>query len=138
MLDSRPPSKDKVIADTGWGVKPDDQPANAAEAEGVRTFRYDPSLPDVIRTILRTQRRNFNAADRVRVAPGKTTILDLNGDPFVVEGLSYGDENMVELLTHLGAAVSPDSLRAIDRNDTNIREYRLTRAWAWGAERSGG
>src|SRR5439155_13689500 len=58
--------RDRVIADSGWGIKPDDQPANAAEAraEHARThYAYRPDEPDVIRKILRAQRKGFNTAN---------------------------------------------------------------------------
>src|SRR5688500_17460663 len=86
-------NRDRVIADTGWGIKPDDQPSNTREAgdRACPTYRYDPAEPDVIRKILLAQRRGFNTANRARVEPGRTTILDINGDPVVIEGLTYGD-----------------------------------------------
>ena len=63
------PDRDRVIADTGWGIKPDDQPSNTAEAgpQASRAYRYDPAEPDVVRRILLAQRRGFNTANRVRV-----------------------------------------------------------------------
>lgn len=128
--------RDRVMADTGWGIKPDDQPANAAEArDGARTFVYDASEPDVVRHILLAQRRGFNTASRVRVEPGRTTIFDINRDAFVIEGLSFGDENLTHLLQRLGAAFNPQEIRSTAPDAGTIREFWLTRAWAWGAER---
>jgi hypothetical protein len=134
------PARDRVIADSGWGIKPDDQPANAADAgpDAARFYRYDASEPDVVRKILRAQRKGFNTANRVRIEPGRTVILDINKDAFTVEGLSYGDANLIELLQHLGAAFSPPELAKLTRDEQATREYPLSRAWAWGAERSGG
>ena len=42
--------KDRVIADSGWGIKPDDQPANAADAgqHACRVYPYNPSEPDAV------------------------------------------------------------------------------------------
>ena len=138
------PQRDRVIVDSGWGIKPDDQPANAAEAKGAaRSWRYDPNTPDVVRQILLAQRRGFNTANRVRIesgggaAGGRTVIIDINKDEFAVEGLSFGDENLVALLQALGAAFNPQELRRIDPNAKVVREYPLSRAWAWGSERSG-
>ena len=133
-------ARDRVIADTGWGIKPDDQPANASEAHPntPRVYRYDASEPDVVRKILRAQRKGFNTANRVLIEPGRTLILDINKDTFTVEGLSYGDPNLIELLQHLGAAFSPPDLSKLTREEKSAREYPLSRAWAWGAERSGG
>ena len=68
----------------------------------------------------------------------RTLILDINKDAFTVEGLSYGDPNLIELLQHLGAAFSPPDLSKLTRDERGSREYPLSRAWAWGAERSGG
>ena len=134
-----PHKRDKVIADTGWGVKPDDQPSNRGEsAAPVDSVQYDPKQPEVIRTILRMQRRSFNMANKVRIEPGKTTIIDINGDPFVVHGLSYGDPNLIDLLMDLGAAFDPVQLRELNAGYAEKREYPLGRVWAWGAERSGG
>ena len=61
--------RDRKIVDTGWGIKPDDQPSNTAEAGDAvqRSYRYDPTEPDVIRRILLAQRRGFNTANRVRI-----------------------------------------------------------------------
>jgi hypothetical protein len=127
------------MADSGWGIKPDDQPANAAEAGdgAVRSYRYDLREPDIVRRILLVQRRAFNVANRVRIEAGRTIILDINGDEFTVEGLSYGDENLVELLQRLGAAFSAGELRQLGPGETATREFALGRVWAWGAERSG-
>jgi hypothetical protein len=134
------PKPERVIVDSGWGIKPDDQPSNTAEAGdgALRTYRYDAAEPDVIRRILLAQRRGFNTANRVRIEPGRTLILDINGDPFVVQGLSYGDENLIVLLERLGAAFNPQHVRSLGAGETMTREFALTRAWAWGAERSGG
>ena len=131
--------RDRVIADSGWGIKPDDQPANASEAgqAACRVYRYDPKEPDVVRKILVAQRRGFNMANRVRIEPGKTIILDINKDEFVVEGLSYGDENLILVLENLGAAFSPQELRRLSPGESTTREFGLGRVWAWGAERSG-
>src|SRR5690348_6825447 len=99
-------NRDRVIADSGWGIKPDDQPANVSEAgAGAQPlYRYDPSDPDVVKKILRAQRRSFNTANRVRIEPGRTIIYDINKDGFVIQGLSYGDDNLIEILQGLGAA----------------------------------
>ena len=143
------PDRDRVIADSGWGIKPDDQPANAAEAKGaVRTFQYDPSAPDIVRQILLAQRRGFNTANRVRIESngaagqegqrGRTIIIDINKDEFIVEGLTFGDENLIALLQSLGAAFNPQELRQLSPAHDLTREFSLSRAWAWGAERSGG
>ncbi|MBI4580067.1 MAG: hypothetical protein HY718_10220 [Planctomycetes bacterium] len=129
--------RDRVIVDTGWGVKPDDQPANAAEARDdvCRVYRYDPSEPDVVRRMLRAQRQGFNTANRVRVESGRTSIFDINGDAFVIEGLTFGDEKLVALLQSLGAAFSPQEFRRLSPDEPVPREFALSRAWAWGAER---
>ena len=131
--------KDRVIADSGWGIKPDDQPANVDEAGKARVngCQYDPHDPEVVRTILQLQRRSFNSANKVLVEPGKVTIVDLNGDPFVVHGLSYGDNNLVELLKTLGASFNPQLLLDLPADFDGVREYALSRATAWGAERTG-
>jgi hypothetical protein len=132
--------RDKKIVDTGWGIKPDDQPSNRREVahHAPAAYRYDPSEPDVIRKVLRAQRRGFNTANRVRIEPGRLIIYDINKDPFIVEGLSYGDENLIAILKDLGAAFDPVALAALGRDETTPREFALSRAWAWGAERSGG
>src|SRR5438552_2676643 len=98
--------RDRKIVDSGWGIKPDDQPANKDEAgkDALRGYRYDPAEPDVIRNILRAQRRGFNLANRVRVEPGRTVIIDINKDEFAIDGMSYGDAKLIELLSNLGAA----------------------------------
>jgi hypothetical protein len=132
-------NRDRKIVDSGWGIKPDDQPANAAQpgAAGVRVYPYDPNEPLAVRKILQTQRKSFNTANSVRIEPGRTIILDINKDEFIVDGLTYGDDNLIELLKHLGAAFSPPDLAKLTRDEKAIREYPLSRVWAWGAERTG-
>src|SRR5213078_3798894 len=102
-------NRDKRIADSGWGIKPDDQPANAGEAaeRAAKSYVYDPAEPDVVRKMLLAQRRGFNTANRVRVERGRTIIFDINGDGFVIEGLSFGDENLIAMLEALGAGFNP-------------------------------
>ncbi|MAE63010.1 MAG: hypothetical protein CMJ18_01955 [Phycisphaeraceae bacterium] len=135
---SDPNSKDRVIADSGWGIKPDDQPANADDTDSAsRRFVYEPGIEGVIKAILKAQRQRFNAANSVRIEPGRTTILDINGDAFTVEGLSYGDPNLIELLKALGASFNPRQVRKLGPDYKETREYDLSRAWAWGAERTG-
>jgi len=140
--DSPQPSRDRVLADTGWGVKPDDQPANAADAgpSATNTFLYNAHKDeaDVVRRILLAQRKGFNAANSIRVERDATVIVDINGDGFRVLGLSFGDERLIELLDRLGAAFSPPELRKLRADTDAPRTYALSRAWAWGAERSGG
>jgi hypothetical protein len=140
--DGNPSKRDRVLADTGWGIKPDDQPANAAEAgaDATNVYRYDTARnePDVVRRILLAQRKGFNTANGVRVERDATIIIDINGDGFRVHGLTFGDENLVDLLQRLGAAFSPPELRKLLAETDTPREFALSRAWAWGAERSGG
>ena len=142
MMTNEPPNeqgrRDKVIADSGWGIKPDDQPANTGEAGGAqKSIQYDPQQPDVVKTILRLQRQGFNTATKVRIEPGRTTIIDLNGDAFVVVGLSFGGDHLMELLKTLGASFDPRALEQLGPDFEGVREYGLTRTWAWGAERTG-
>ncbi len=134
----RPKNKDKVISDSGWGIKPDDQPANAGAtgAEG-RQYHYDPQEEDAVRKILRQMRLGFNTPDRILVEPGKTTIYDLNGDGFEVHGLSFSSKHLVELLQNVGAGFDPQQLRGLPKDYDGVREYTATRSWAWGAERTG-
>jgi hypothetical protein len=138
--DGNPSSRDRVLADTGWGIKPDDQPANAAEAapDASRSYTYDPAEPEVVRRILRAQRKAFNTANAVRVERNATVIIDINGDEFPVHGLTFGEENLIDLLERLGAAFSPPELRKLRADTDTPRTFTLSRAWAWGAERSGG
>src|SRR5438128_55478 len=140
MSNEPDPFRDRVIADTNWGIKPDDQPANAAEAAGraLPTYRYDPDEPDIVRRILLAQRRGFNTANRVRIEPGRTSIIDINKDAFVIEGLSYGDENLIAVLKALGATFDPQEFGRLAPDEAKTREFALTRAWAWGAERPAG
>lgn len=134
-----PHDRDRVLADTGWGVKPDDQPANTHEvAEDVaRSYRYEKGTADAVRTILQLQRRAFNRPSRVVIERGRTTILDLNGDPFVIEGLSYGEPDLVALLRAVGAAFDPAAFSRLSPDHDGVREYAVSRTWAWGAERTG-
>jgi len=139
MTDPHPNKPDKVIANTGWGIKPDDQPANASEAnhDVPKDYHYRPDEPDVIRKILQQQRKGFNTANQVVVQPGSTTIIDINGDRFVIHKLSFGNEHLCELLKALGASFSPVQLGELPADFDGVREYSLTRTWAWGAERTG-
>ena len=139
MSSEKKSNKDKVIADTGWGIKPDDQPSNHGEsAAATDVFVYTENLPDAVAVILRTQRRGFNTAQRVIVEPGMTTIVDINGDHFKIKGLSWGYEHLIEVLTELGAVCDPILLRELPKGFADKREYELHRAWAWGAERTDG
>ena len=130
--------KDRKIVDSGWGIKPDDQPSNTSEAgaDAVRVYRYRADEPDVIRRMLRAQRKGFNTANRVRVEARQTVIIDINKDEFVVEGLGFGDANLFPLLQALGAAFDPQELKQMGALSPP-REFGLSRVWAWGAERTG-
>jgi hypothetical protein len=133
------PDRDRVFVDSGWGIKPDDQPANANDArssDAIRVYRYRADEPDVIRNVLRAQRKGFNTANRARIEPGRTIILDINKDEFVIEGLTFGDANLVPLLQALGAAFDPQALKSLGPASPP-REFDLSRVWAWGAERTG-
>jgi hypothetical protein len=131
--------RDRVFADSGWGIKPDDQPANASEAradDARKVYHYRPDEPDVVRKVLRAQRKGFNTANRVRVEAGRTVIIDINKDEFVVEGLGWGDANLLPLLAALGAACNPQEIKQMTATSPP-REFDLSRVWAWGAERTG-
>lgn len=135
--------RDRVIADTGWGIKPDDQPSNTREAgdDAPRVYHYttppQQQRDEVLRQIMRAQRKAYNTANRVIVSAQRTTILDINNDAFVVEGLGYGDDNLIELLQRIGAAFNAQALRQVPPDSPDTREYNLSRVWAWGAERTG-
>lgn len=127
--------RDKVLADTGWGLTPADQATQKHDANGDPTIVYNPAAPDAVGDVMRGQRRVILHANRVRVEPGRTVIIDINGDVCVVEGLSYGDPNLVVVLNNLGAAFDPRFVGSIPADDTKTREYELSRAWAWGDDR---
>ena len=139
MSEDRPNKKDKVIADSGWGIKPDDQPANADDAgeHAINECQYDATDPDAVKTILRHQRQGFNLANRVVIKPGQVTIYDVNNDSFRIHGLSYGDKNLIELLNVLGVTFDPVKLGSLGTDYNETREYPISRVWAWGAERTG-
>ena len=130
--------KDRKIADSGWGIKPDDQPANTADAGdgAIRVYRYRADEPDAVRRILQAQRRGFNTANRVRVEATRTIIIDINKDEFVIAGLGFGDANLLPLLANLGAACDPKVVEKLDTSSPP-HEFSLSRVWAWGAERTG-
>jgi len=139
MSDDSKHDRDRFFADSGWGIKPDDQPANAADARAehaIDVYPYRPDEPDVIRNILRAQRKGFNTANRARIGGGRTVIIDINKDEFTIEGLSFGDANLVPLLQALGAAFNPQEFKSL-APDSPPREFDLSRVWAWGAERTG-
>lgn len=137
-------NRDRVIADTGWGVKPDDQPANARDAgeEAGRVLHYAredyESDRDAVRLILKAQRRASNIPSRITVTADEVVIYDINGDAFHVRGLGYGDEVLISLLHNAGAAFDPRQLRKVKKSDPDTREYEVHRAWAWGEERPAG
>lgn len=133
-------NRDKVIADSGWGIKPDDQPANADEAAPdakCDTYQYDPADDDGVRKILLAQRRAFNTANKVIIGGGQTRIVDINRDVFVIEGLTFGDPHLIEVLNALGASFNPQNMAKLGTDFDGTREYALGRVSAWGAERSG-
>ena len=102
----------------------------------MKVYRYDRAEADVVRKILRAQRKGFNTANRVRVEGARTVIIDINKDEFVVEGLGFGDANLFPLLQALGAAFDPQELKQMGALSPP-REFGLSRVWAWGAERTG-
>ena len=130
--------KDRKLAETGWGIKPDSQPANRDEVDDLQDrFHYRPDDPGGVDEIVRVQARNFNKARRIIVEPGRTRIIDINKHEFIVEGLSFGQDALIELLGQLGAAFSPPLLRTLDADYTGSREFECTARRAWGADRSG-
>ena len=131
-------SKDRKLAETGWGIKPDSQPANRDEvADPQDRFHYRSEDPGGVDEIVRVQQRNFNKARRIVVEPGRTRIIDINKHEFVVEGLSFGQEALIELLERFGAAFNAPLLRTLDADYTGTREFECTARRAWGADRSG-
>ena len=130
--------KDRKLAETGWGIKPDSQPANRDEVDDPpNRFQYRPDGPGGIDEIVRVQQRNFNKARRIIVEPGRTRIIDINKHEFIVEGVSFGQEALIELLERFGAAFSPPRLRTLGPDFTGSREFECTSRHAWGADRSG-
>ena len=133
-----PDDKDKVITDSGWGIKPDDQPTDSGQTDpGLRQLQYDPGQPDAICHILRQLRRGINTPNRITVEAGRTTFYDINGDAFVIHGLSFGNEHLIEMLRILGMAFDPQHLRDLGDDFDGSCEFSVSRTWAWGAERTG-
>jgi hypothetical protein len=134
----QPVDKDRKLVDTGWGVKPDSQPASAEEVRDLQTsVVYHPGQANQVDAIIRTQQRNFNSAARIVIEPGRTRIFDINNDEFVVEGLTFGDPALIEMLRKFGAAFDPKVLGALNADFDGAREYRCTTRYAWGADRTG-
>ena len=130
--------KDRKLAETGWGIKPDSQPANRDEVADLQDrFQHRPDDPSSIDELVRVQQHNFNKARRIIVEPGRTRVIDINKHEFVIEGLSFGQEALIEVLGRFGAAIDAPLLRTLSADYTGTREYECTARRAWGADRSG-
>jgi len=72
---------------------------------------------------------------RLQVSHEKTVVLDVNGDGIEFPGLTYGNNNLDELLRELGVVFTPATLHNPKATPSGKKEFDLSGRWTWGHDR---
>ena len=65
----------------------------------------------------------------------RTTVLDVNGDGAVIEGLTFGDPALETLLKELGVQFDKARLHDVSTVPSGKKEFKIVSRYPWGHDR---
>lgn len=98
-------------------------------------LEYDPS--DLAGCIERLGRKllTFGTLKRAVITPAGLEVGNLNGERFLIPGLSYTDANLIPVLRRLGASFNPDTVHNVPPNAEKKKELEITARYPWAKDR---
>ena len=95
---------------------------------------FEGSDPTEALKLIRQNREAFRIFRRVVLEPGRTTVLDINGDALTIEGVGWETEGIARLLNGMGASFDPARLSEPPLSGDS-KEYEIVRGDPWGQDR---
>ena len=99
------------------------------------TLEYDPADPGGCLDRLGKKLLSFGTLKRAVVSPEGLEVSNLNGDRFLILGLSFGDANLIPVLRRLGASFNPETLHNVPPNAEKKKELEITARYPWAKDR---
>ncbi|MDH3716787.1 MAG: hypothetical protein OES79_01575 [Planctomycetota bacterium] len=104
-----------------------------ATAQPLATLKYQPGgMAEVLQFLKRT-RSELRQLRMVRVWPDRLQVFDVNQDFFEIQGLGYGDPDVVEALDVVAAAYKREQIHEPVEQD--YKEFKTGRRYPWAADR---
>ena len=83
---------------------------------------------------IRVNREIFRALRRVVLERQRTTVYDINGDAYVVQGVGWETEGIGKFLHGVGASFDPAKVNLAPLTGEE-KEYRVVKSDPWGQDR---
>jgi hypothetical protein len=95
--------------------------------------QYVPGEVSAALEFLKRTRSELRTLRKVRVWKDKLHIIDVNKDYFEIQGIGYGDAEIVPILRNLNTAFNPQTIH--DPIDLEYKEFDTGRRHPWAEDR---
>jgi len=95
--------------------------------------RFESGNIETVLEFLKRTRSELRTLRKARVSADRMQVFDVNGDWFEVEGLGYGDAEIVSALQAVNAAFNRETIHAPVEDE--FKEFKTGRRYAWAADR---
>ncbi len=95
---------------------------------------FEGSDPTDALKFIRQNRAGFRVFRRVVLEPGRTAVVDINGDALTIEGVGWKTEGIARLLHGMGASFDPSRVNEPPLSGDS-KEYEIVRGDPWGQDR---
>ena len=99
------------------------------------TFVHDPEKPEEVIRFFKSNLTQFRSLRRLIITRERTSIVDINGDKMVFEGLTYGDPALENLLRVNMVMFDAKTLHDPGVTAGGVKEFDLSAVYPWGHDR---
>ena len=99
------------------------------------TLQYDGGDPAEALAFFKANRTELKTLRRVRVDFEGSTVYDINGAQMFLQGLTFGQSELVDLLKLAGASYNPATLHDPPAGTENAKTFSIVRSDPWGHDR---
>jgi hypothetical protein len=103
-------------------------------AEPLATHTYAPGGLEAALTFLKRTRAELRELRLVRIWTDKLQVIDVNKDFFEIQGVGYGDADIVPLLNSINTAYDPQTIHQPTAAGA-CKEFKTGRRRPWAEDR---
>jgi hypothetical protein len=97
------------------------------------SYAYLPGALEPALEFLKRTRFELRSLRKVHIGKDWLRIFDINGDYFEIQGLGYGDADIVPLLRSINTAFDPQTIH--EPTDLEYKEFKTGRRHPWAEDR---
>ncbi len=101
----------------------------------IKRFSYTVGDEESLKRFAREFLPTLRQLTKVIIEPEHTTVLDINGDGAVIDGLTFGDPVLEFFLRELGVVFDKARLHDSSRVPSGKKEFDIRACYPWGHDR---